>query len=231
MKNEAERTLLVKFLKRLPFLKSLSDYHASQIVKDFNMVKALKDEIVFNQSENSTDLYIVIEGCVRASLLNDEGQELVIANFSKGDFFGEMSLFDGRPRSATVIASEDSYLGILKRDRFLRAITNEPMIAIDLLAAMVSRLRTADEMIESLAFLDVGQRLVKLLIQTAKADGEKEKNGCYRIKKLTHKELAARTGASREAISKSLKVLAFKNIVKEDEGCFIISSDFMDVYE
>lgn len=231
MKNDAERALLARFLKRLPFLKNLSDYHASQIVKDFNMVKALKDEIVFNQSENSTDLYIVIEGSVRASLLNDEGQELVIANFSKGDFFGEMSLFDGRPRSATVIASEDSYLGVLKRERFLKAITNEPMIAIDLLAALVSRLRTADEMIESLAFLDVGQRLVKLLMQTAKTDGEKEKNGCYRIKKLTHKELAARTGASREAISKSLKVLSFKNIVKEDEGCFLISPDVMDVYE
>lgn len=231
MKNEAEMALLVKFLKRLPFLKNLSDYHASQIVKDFNVVKVPREGIVFYQSDNSTDLYIVIEGSVRASLLNDEGQELVIANFSKGDFFGEMSLFDGRPRSATVIASEDSYLGVLKREKFLSAITKEPMIAIDLLSAMVSRLRTADEMIESLAFLDVSQRLVKLLILTAKTEGEKDKSGCFRIKKLTHKELAARTGASREAISKSLKVLSFKNIVKECEGCFLISPDSVDMFE
>jgi len=211
MKNEAEMALLVKFLKRLPFLKNLSDYHASQIVKDFNVVKVLREGIVFYQSDNSTDLYIVIEGSVRASLLNDEGQELVIATFSKGDFFGEMSLFDGRPRSATVIASEDSYLGVLKREKFLSAITKEPMIAIDLLSAMVSRLRTADEMIESLAFLDVSQRLVKLLIMTAKTEGEKDKSGCFRIKKLTHKEL--------------------KNVVKECEGCFLISPDSVDMLE
>ncbi|MBI1811076.1 MAG: Crp/Fnr family transcriptional regulator [Nitrospirae bacterium] len=217
--------LIERLLKELPVFKSLSNNYLSRIAKDFIVFQAKKGETVFYQSDSSTDLYIVLDGAVRASLLNQEGQELVLATFDKGDFFGEMSLLDGKPRSATMIAVEDSALGMLKRERFLSAVKNDPMIAIDLLSAVVQRLRMADGMIESLAFLDVSQRLMKLLLQIAKAEGEKDKSGFFRIKKLTHKELAARTGASREAISKVIKVLAFKDVVREEGDCLLISPE------
>ncbi|MDI6744333.1 MAG: Crp/Fnr family transcriptional regulator [Thermodesulfovibrionales bacterium] len=217
--------LIEKFLRELPVFKSLSDNYLSRIAKDFIVFQVKKGETVFYQSDSSTDLYIVLEGAVRASLLNQEGQELVLAAFDKGNFFGEMSLLDGKPRSATIIAVEDSALGMLKRERFLSAVKDDPMIAIDLLSALVQRLRMADGMIESLAFLDVNQRLVKLFLSIAAAEGEKDKSGFFRIKKLTHKELAARTGASREAISKVIKALAFRDVVREDGDYFLISPD------
>jgi CRP/FNR family transcriptional regulator/CRP/FNR family cyclic AMP-dependent transcriptional regulator len=217
--------LIERLLKELPVFKSLSGNYLSQLAKDFIVFQVKKGETVFYQSDSSTDLYIVLEGAVRASLLNQEGQELVLAAFDKGDFFGEMSLLDGKPRSATMIAAEDSILGMLKREKFLSAVKNDPMIAIDLISALVQRLRMADGMIESLAFLDVSQRLMELLLQTAKAEGGKDKEGFFRIKKLTHKELAARIGASREAISKVIKVLAFRDMVREDGDYFLISPD------
>lgn len=217
--------LIERLLKELPVFKSLSDNHLSRIAKDFSIFQVKKGETVFYQSDSSTDLYIVLDGAVRASLLNQEGQELVLATFDEGDFFGEMSLLDGKPRSATMIAVEDSALGMLKRERFLSAVKNDPMIAIDLLSAVVQRLRMADGMIESLAFLDVSQRLMELLLQIAKAEGEKDKSGFFRIKKLTHKELAARIGASREAISKVIKVLAFRDVLREEGDSFLISPD------
>lgn len=216
--------LIERLLKELPIFKSLSDNYLSRIAKDFIVFQVKKGETVFYQSDSSTDLYIVLDGAVRASLLNQEGQELVLATFDKDDFFGEMSLLDGKPRSATMIAVEDSALGMLKRERFLSAVKNDPMIAIDLLSALVQRLRMADDMIESLAFLDVSQRLMKLLLQIAKTEGEKDKEGFSKIKKLTHRELAARTGASREAISKVMKMFAFRNIVREKGDCLLISS-------
>ncbi|RJQ40260.1 MAG: Crp/Fnr family transcriptional regulator [Nitrospiraceae bacterium] len=220
-----KKALIESLLKKLPVFKSLSDNHLSRIANDFIVLQVKKGETVFYQSDSSTDLYIVLEGAVRASLLNQEGQELVLAAFDKGDFFGEMSLLDGKPRSATMIAAEDSVLGMLKRERFLSAVKSDPMIAIDLLSALVQRLRMADDMLESLAFLDVNQRLLKLFLSIAAADGEKDKNGFLRIKKLTHKELAARTGASREAISKVIKALVFRDIVREDGDYFLISPD------
>jgi CRP-like cAMP-binding protein len=220
-----KNSLIERFLKELPVFKGLSDNYLSRIAKDFIVFQVKKGETIFYQSDSSTDLYVVLDGAVKASLLNQEGQELVLAAFDKGDFFGEMSLLDGKPRSATMIAVEDSVLGMLKRERFLSAVKNDPMIAIDLLSALVQRLRMADSMIESLAFLDVSQRLIKLLLQIAKAEGEKDKSGFFRIKKLTHKELAARTGASREAISKVIKVLAFRDVVREEGDCLLISPD------
>ncbi|MDP2278612.1 MAG: Crp/Fnr family transcriptional regulator [Nitrospirota bacterium] len=220
-----KNALIERLLKELPVFKSLSDNYLSRIAKDFIVFQVKKGETVFYQSDSSTDLYIVLDGAVRASLLNQDGQELVLAAFDKGDFFGEMSLLDGKPRSATMIVAEDSILGMLKREKFLSAVKNDPMIAIDLISALVQRLRMADDMIESLAFLDVSQRLMKLLLQIAKAEGEKDKSGFFRIKKLTHKELAARTGASREAISKVIKVLAFRDVVREDGDYFLISPD------
>lgn len=229
MSDEPKRALIEKSFRGLPIFKNLSDPHLIQLSNDFIIQRIKKGEIVFYQSDTSTDLYIVLDGAVRASLLGEDGGELILTAFNKGDFFGEMSLLDGKPRSATIIAKEDSTLGILKRERFLRAIKNDPAIAIDLLSAVVQRLRMADNMIESLAFLDVNERLLKLLLQIAAAEGEKDGNGFFKIKKLTHRELASRTGASREAITKVLKVLAFRKIIKEDAGNFLISPDAKNI--
>jgi len=206
MRKDADTGLIKEFLKEIPIFKSLSDRHLNRLSED-----------------ESTDLYIMLDGAVRASLVNEDGEELVLAAFNKGDFFGEMSLLDGEPRSATMIAAENAALGILRRETFLRAVKDDPGIAIDLLSAIVRRMRMADGMIESLAFLDVGQRVLKLLVQIARTEGIKDKDGFFRIKRLTHKELAARTGASREAVSKAMKVLSFRDGVKEEGDCFLVS--------
>lgn len=216
---------VIKILKEIPLFQSLSDEHLSLVSKGFTIKKYKKGEIIFYQSDDSTDLYIILNGAVKACLLNSDGQELVLTTFKKGDFFGEMSFLDGRPRSATIITAEDSTLGILKRDKFLQAVKNDPMIAIDLLSALVQRMRMTDEMVGSLAFLDVSQRIIKLLLNIAKTGETRNENGFFKIKKLTHKELASCTGASREAVTKSLKVLFFRNIVTEEDGYFLISPD------
>lgn len=223
IKKESDIPLIKKSLKQMPVFRGLSEKHMDQIIDNFHILNVSKEGTVFYQSDESTDLYIVLKGKVRAVLLDEEGRELILTTFCEGEFFGEMSVLDGQPRSATIIAEEDSTLGILKRESVLLTIKNDSMIAIDLLSAIVQRLRQADEMIESLAFLDVTHRLIKLLLQIAQMEGRRDVDGSYRVKKITHKELAARTGASREAISKVLKILVFKKIIREDEGYFIIS--------
>jgi CRP-like cAMP-binding protein len=221
--QRTERQLLEEYFGNLSFLKILSDTRIGQLIKDFTVLRAGKGDVVFYQSDPSTDLYIMIEGAVKASLQNDEGQELVLATFRKGDFFGEMSLLDGRPRSATVIAVDDSVLAVLRREKFLEAVKGDPMMAIELLSALVQRLRMTDEMVESIAFLDVGQRLLRLFHLMAEAENDKTSDDFLKVKKLTHKELAARTGSSREAVSKAMKVLSFKNVIKEGDGCILVS--------
>ncbi|MFO0752691.1 MAG: Crp/Fnr family transcriptional regulator [Thermodesulfovibrionales bacterium] len=221
MKSTINHAAIEQLLKKLPILKGLCEEHATCIIKDFSIRTAKKGDVIFYQSDESTDLYIVLEGEVKASLVDTEGNELILATFSQGDFFGEISLFDGRPRSATITASENSTFGVLTREKFLQAIKNDPMIAIGLITSLAKRIRMTDEKLESLVFLDVGQRVIKLLLEISK--GERDREGYYKAKKLTHRELAAHTGASREAVSKALKVLAFRNAVREEEGYFLVS--------
>lgn len=211
-----------KVLRDLTTFEGLISEQMGSLIGDFSFVRAGKGETIFFQTEESTDLYMVFEGAVKASLLGIDGQEVILATLGKGSFFGEISFLDGKPRSATIIAEEDSILGTLKRDKFLLSVRNDPTIALGLLSALLHRIRAADEMLESFAFLDVNHRLVKLLLQAAKTKGEKGKDGFCRTKKITHKELAAKIGSSREAVSKALKFLSAKRIIQEDDGDFLI---------
>ena len=217
------RNSLADFVKQISIFKNLSDRYLDLIVDGFSPVNFRKGEIIFNQSDESTDLYIVFRGKVRAALLNHDGEEFVLDVFKEGDFFGEMSLLDGKPRYATAITNEDAMLGMLKRSRFLDTVKSEPMIAIEMMNALVQRLRKTDDMIGTLAFLDVSERLLKLLQEAGELDGRRGQNGSFIIKKQTHRELAARIGASREAISKAIKILQFKEMVVEDGDYFLVS--------
>lgn len=214
---------VLRILKEIPLFRSLSDEHLSLVSGGFTINKVKKGEIIFYQSDESTDLYIVLEGSVKACLIDPEDKELVLNIFKKGDFFGELSLLDGRPRSATIIAIDDSVIGVLRREKFLTLLKNNPMIAISLLSAMVERIRITDEMLGAMAFLDVSRRIVKILLNIAEKEGEKTEDGLIKIKRITHRELASLTGASREAVTKAMKVLKFRGILREKNGFFFIS--------
>lgn len=230
--KEKDKLLVGKFLKKIPAFGNLSDKRVNQIINDFTIHTFHAGETVFYQTDTSTDMYIILEGKVKVTLLSEEGDELVLTDLNQGDFFGEMSLIDGNPRSASVIAEEDSTFAVLERNRFLDAIKEDPEIAIDLLKSLVQRLRNATEREESLAFLAVHQRLVKLFIKLIKDEGKKTKNGFYLIKRRTHKEIAERIGASRESISKVIKRLASGNLISEKGDLFLLSPDmFEDIDE
>jgi CRP/FNR family cyclic AMP-dependent transcriptional regulator len=218
-----ERELIEKFIRKVPIFQNTSERCLEQITSNFSLLHAKKDQYIVYQTETSMELYIVLNGKVRVTLTSEEGEEYILAHLCEGDFFGEMSLIDEHPRSANVVADEDATLGVLKRGMFLQTIKDDPMIAIDLLASLVKRLRQADETIAFFAFLDVRERLLKLFEHLIETEGRKDKGGWYAIKKRTHKELATRIGASREAISKILKMLISQQMIREKDGQFLIS--------
>ncbi len=224
--GDKEKQLVAKFLKRIPVFRSFSEGNLDHVIEDFKIISVGKGEDIVFRADEGTDLYIVLKGKVKVSLLSMEGSEFILTSFRAGDFFGEMSLIDGKSRSANVVAEEETSLGVLKREKFLNTMKEEPIIAFDLLTALVERLRKADDMLEMLVFLDVHERIIRFLIKSAKSDGEIDDEGYYKVRKLTHMEIASNIGSSREAVSKSLKVLAHKEAVKLKDGFFYISPDF-----
>jgi len=213
--------MLVEYIKNIPLFKALKDSQLMEIAARCKSARYKKGDVIFHKTDLSTDLYIVNSGKLKAVLADDEGDEMVLAQFEKGAFFGELSLLDGKGRSATIVADSDAELAVLKKEVFLELLYKEPKIAVELMATLVERLRKADELIESLAFLEVGERLIRALLDSA-TTGETGGKGFLKAGKLTHKELAARIGSSREAVSKCMKVLSAKGVIREADGHILI---------
>jgi len=220
--------MLIQYLKQIPLFAPLKDAQLKEVASRCTNARFKKGAVVFHKTDMSTDLYIVNSGSLKAVLSDEEGDEMVLAKFEKGAFFGELSLLDGKGRSATIVADKDSELAVLNKNVFIDLITKDPRIAISLMTTLVDRLRKADEMIESLAFHEVGERLVRTLMENAVKD-QRQTKGFLACEKVTHKELAARIGSSREAVSKCMKVLMTKGIVKDADGCLQIADNALEL--
>ncbi len=224
MYNFGEESTIGHLIKRVSIFQGLPEGYIDLIAEGFSTNHYRKNEVVFYQDEKSTDLYLVFKGRLKASLINEEGEEFLLCCFKEGDCFGELSLLDGHPRSATVIAMEDSHLGILTRQKFFYIMNNEPRIAIEMLKILSARLRKADELLGELVFLDVSERLLRTLQDMAESEGIKKEKGFYKFRKITQKELASRIGASRESISKAMKILKFRKLIREVDDFLLVAS-------
>jgi CRP/FNR family cyclic AMP-dependent transcriptional regulator len=220
--------MLIEYLKNIPLFKHLKDTQLKEIASRCKSARYKKGDVIFHKTDLSTDLYIVNSGKLKAVLIDEEGDEIVLAQFEQGAFFGELSLLDGKGRSATIISENETELSILEKEIFFELLYKDPRIAVELMATLVDRLRKADEMIESLAFLEVGERLIKSLLEHAIPVDFRSSGGYVKAGKLTHKELAARIGSSREAVSKCLKVLTAKAIIKEADGGLLIARNALE---
>lgn len=222
--------MLINYLKQIPLFAHLKDAQLKAIASQCKKVLFKKGSVIFHMKDMSTDLYIVDAGRLKAMLADDEGDEIVLAHFDKGAFFGELSLLDGKGRSATIVADSDSELSVLSQADFLGLLNKDPKISIALMTTLVERLRKADEKIESLAFQEVSERLIRALLDGAKHDDSGDK-GFLKRSKLTHKELSGMIGSSREAVSKCMKLLAASGIVRESDGHLFIAENALDQFK
>lgn len=159
-----------------------------------------RGSVILFENDPGDSLYIVRQGRVKVVLIGEDGREIILGVLGPGDHFGEQSLIDQQPRSATVIAMEDASLLILHRDDFRRRVESSPAIAWALLTELSRRLRRADEKIGGLVLLDVPGRIARLLLDFAGESG-----GRTIEKALTHQTIAQMIGASRETVSRSMK--------------------------
>jgi CRP-like cAMP-binding protein len=165
--------------------------------------------VVVSQEDAGDALYVLAQGKVKVVLYGDSGREIILSMFkTPGDFFGEMSLLDDEPRSATVIAAERSRLLVLSRRDFHAHLQRHPRTALPVLRELSRRLRRADAVIGNLALLDVYGRLAGKLRELAAAEGEQIDGGVILRQRPTQAEIAAMIGTSRETVSRALSELA-----------------------
>jgi len=159
-----------------------------------------RGSVILFENDPGDSLFVVRQGRVKVVLIGEDGREVILGVLGVGEHFGELSLIDDRPRSAHVIAMEDSHLLVLHREDFRRRVESSPAVAWSLLTELSRRLRRADEKIGGLVLLDVPGRIARLLLDLAE---EAESNTID--KPLTHQTIAQMIGASRETVSRAMK--------------------------
>jgi CRP/FNR family transcriptional regulator, cyclic AMP receptor protein len=177
-----------------------------------------RGELIFRQGDPGTSLYVIERGQVKIRLLSAQGQELMLAILGPGDFFGELAVLDGEPRSADAVALEPSRLLVLQRQDLRRDLEARPRIAVQLLSALSRRLRQADGVIQDAAFLNLAGRLAKVLLGLAETHGQSGHAGVLISLRLTQVELAAMVGATRESVSKWLGAFERSGLIQRRSG-------------
>jgi CRP/FNR family cyclic AMP-dependent transcriptional regulator len=173
-----------------------------------------RDTNIVSRDEPGDSMFVILKGRVKIVILGDNGREVILNLLKAGDFFGEMALLDDQPRSANVVAAEDSTVLILKRDAFAEHIKKSPATALNMMAELARRLRRADELISNLALLDVYARVAHILIDLAKRDGEEVEEGILIRERPTQQDIASMIGTSRETVSRVLSEFQRRGFVE-----------------
>lgn len=182
-----------------------------------------RNEIIFHQGDLGDSLQVVAAGGVKIVLPSQEGDEAIIASLKPGDFFGELALLDGAPRSTTAAALEPTETLTLPREQFLRLLTDDPRLVRALLQALAGELRRLTGHVEELHFLDLAGRLSMRLVRLARdanpaADGRVELDWPF-----TQSDLAAMIGGTRQSVNKLLSGLVDDGLVTIERDTVVIN--------
>jgi CRP-like cAMP-binding protein len=191
-------------LQKTPLFSALDEEAALALQKSMVPQSIKKGNTLFQEGDAGDRLYIVTEGKIKLSHASGDGRESVLMVLGPGDMFGELSLFDPGPRTATAIAVTDSKVLGLGNTDLNPWLAGRPEVAQKLLQALAHRLRRTNETMSDLVFADVPGRVAKALLELGEKFGSKTDAGIYVNHDLTQEELAQLVGASRETVNKAL---------------------------
>ena len=212
----------VDHLKNVPIFSDLSDSDLTKIATKMIPREYEKGKMILLEESQGETFFIIKSGAVKVTRQSDDGREVILAILGESDFFGEMSLLDGEGRSANIVSNEDAEVLTLSRSDFLDCLETYPKIAIALLEELAIRLRKSDQHIESLSLSDSEHRIAITLIRFAQELGTIKK-GEVTIRNLPfQQDIANMAGTSRETVSRTIKLLEEKNLVKKDKKDLII---------
>ena len=204
-------------LQKVPLFSQLGPADLERVIEFTRERTYPKNSVILFEDDPGDALYVVATGQVKVVLIGEDGREVILSVLGVGEFFGEMALIDDEPRSAHVIAMEDSTLLVLRREDFQGILKQTPGIAIPLLRELSRRLRRVDEKVGSLVLLDVHGRVARLLLELA------DEAGAERVtRRLTHHTIAQMIGSSRETVSRTMRELVDKGFIEVSRRDIVI---------
>ncbi len=220
----AQFALNPNILKNVPLFSSFTDQQLAALLPAVQHRRFPRGAYVMRAGEETDALYIILAGRAKVLIPDDDGNEVILSYIGPNEFFGEMGLLDDQPRSASVEATEPCEILRIARAAFLSCLRDNFDATMLVVRNLVKRLREADRKIESLALIDVYGRVARLLIEMAEPV-----NGQWIIEKAPPKqEIARMIGASREMVSRVVKDLHDKGVIRaEKRKIFVLDRQSM----
>src|SRR5881398_4093957 len=147
--------MTIDTLRQVPLFESLDNEAAAKLCDLLETLDCKADTFLFHAGEPGNAMYLIERGKVRICVQAIDGHEVTLTEMGRGDFFGEMALFDGQRRSADARVAEDARLAVLSRDHFLSFMRSNPNVALEMLTALANRLRRTDELLRHSATRNV----------------------------------------------------------------------------
>ncbi len=187
-------------------------HYLAELEKHSALRKYPKNTVLVTEGDESSHLYVIRKGTVSAYLTNDEGRQVNLNYMQEGDYFGELSLLDGQPRSASVITLSECEVLMLPKACVHELMRNYPDFALMMITELTRRVRDLTDSVKDLALLDVYGRVSSAL--------EKLSDGDKRIHnpKVTHQDIANMVGSSREMVSRIMKQLLIGGYIEQCTG-------------
>jgi len=215
-------TIRIKQLEKIELFSGISPNSLEELATLMKEITFKKNSTVITQGDKTRSLFVITSGRMKVFANDEEGSQTIFTFLAKGDFFGELSLLDDAPRSASVVAVENSNVLNLSHHNFNLFLTAHPEIFPALFKALTTRIRQMDETICTLTSRDIYGRLV----QTLNNEAKEQADGRLITQRLTHQDLAEMVGSSREMVSRIFKELKVGGYIEVEKKQIIIKKQF-----
>jgi CRP/FNR family cyclic AMP-dependent transcriptional regulator len=209
-------------LTETPLFRALDTEAQQALESSMTEVRVSRGQSLFDEGDPGDRLYVITDGKIKLGRTSPDGRENLLAILGQGEMFGELSLFDPGPRTATATAVTDTVLKGLGHSDLQPWLTGRPEVATQLLKALARRLRKTNEHMADLVFSDVPGRVAKQLLDLARRFGQQTDEGVRVTHDLTQEELAQLVGASRETVNKALADFASRGFLRLEGRAVVI---------
>ncbi len=213
----------IDVVRKAPLFAALNDESARALMESMTSSHLERSDILFREGEQGDRLYVIGEGKIKLGRSSVDGRENLLAILGPGEMFGELSLFDPGPRTATATAIAETQLIALGHEDLDSFLLSRPAVAANLLAALARRLRRTNEALADLVFTDVPGRVAKALLDLSTRFGRPADEGILVAHELTQEELAQLVGASRETVNKALADFASRGWIKLEARAVVLT--------
>jgi CRP-like cAMP-binding protein len=213
-------------VRNAPLFAGLDDEAASALLGSMSRTRLERGDVLFREGDQGDRLYVIGEGKIKLGRTSKDGRENLLAIQGPGELFGELSLFDPGPRTATASAIAETQLLGLGHEDLNDYLAGRPAVATAMLAALARRLRRTNDILADLVFTDVPGRVAKALLDLSTRFGRRSEDGVLVAHDLTQEELAQLVGASRETVNKALADFASRGWLRlEPRGVVVYELD------